>query len=121
MPGPGLHDGGARYNTNYIQGVGIAALTDSFSAIKQHVFDEKTFTMTELLTAMKDNFAGHERLRQMVLNKTPRYGNDDDRADGIMRELFDAYYQEVNGRPRCAAGPIASTCCPPPATSISAR
>ena len=102
--GKDYHCGGARYNTNYIQGVGIATLTDCFSAIKHHVFDDRTFTMGELLEAMSADFEGHERLRQWLLNKTPRYGNDDDRADGIMRRLFEAYYQEVNGRPTVRGG-----------------
>lgn len=70
--------GGARYNSLYIQGVGTGTLTDSLSSIKYHVFDEKNLTMDELLNVLEKNFEGEERTRQLLLNKTPRYGNDDD-------------------------------------------
>ena len=96
--GKDYNAGGARYNTNYIQGVGIGTLTDSFSAIKKHVFDDKSFTMNVLLDALKANFEGREAMRQLIMNNTPKYGNDEDYADEIMKELFDAYYSEVNGR-----------------------
>lgn len=90
--------GGARYNSNYIQGVGIGTLTDSLSAIKKHVYDNGTVNMRELLSALKSNFEGKEDIRQLLLNKTPKYGNDEDYADEIMREAFDAFYDAVNGR-----------------------
>lgn len=96
--------GGARYNSMYMQGVGIGTLTDSLSSIKYHVFDNKNLTMDKLLEVLKNNFEGEERIRQLVLNKTPRYGNDDDYADDIMREAFDIFYNEVNGRPSVKGG-----------------
>jgi formate C-acetyltransferase len=95
--------GGARYNTMYIQGVGIGSITDSFSALKYHVFDKKSLEMEKLLSALKNNFKGSEDIRLLLLNKTPKYGNDDVYADAIMKEVFDAYYREVNGR-RCVKG-----------------
>ncbi|HHE47854.1 MAG TPA: formate C-acetyltransferase/glycerol dehydratase family glycyl radical enzyme, partial [Candidatus Acetothermia bacterium] len=79
-------------------------LTDSLSAIKHHVFEERTFTMGELLEALSSNFEGREPLRQVLLNKTPRYGNDDDRADELMRRAFDAFFQAVEGRPAPRGG-----------------
>jgi formate C-acetyltransferase len=102
--GKDYHDGGARYNTTYIQGVGLGTLTDAVTAIKCHVFDQKTLTMAELLRALQDNFVGYERLRQMFLNKTPRYGNDDDYADGVMTALFNAYFDAIDGRPNTKGG-----------------
>ena len=90
--------GGARYNTRYIQGVGIGSITDELSSIKYNVFDNKKFTMAELLAALKDNFEGHEDIYNIVNNKTPKYGNDDDYADDIMKEVFNAYYDSINGR-----------------------
>ncbi|KJR45239.1 Pyruvate formate-lyase [Desulfosporosinus sp. I2] len=65
------NDGGARYNTNYIQGVGLGSLTDTLSGIRYHVFDQKDLTMEKLLKALEDNFLGHEGVRQLLLNKTP--------------------------------------------------
>jgi pyruvate formate-lyase/glycerol dehydratase family glycyl radical enzyme len=96
--GKDYHDGGARYNTTYIMGVGIGSMADALSAIKYHVFDEKTFGMDELLTMLEADFNGHERTRQLLLNRTPKYGNDDDYADSLMVRVFEAYYNAVDGR-----------------------
>ncbi|MGF7019045.1 pyruvate formate-lyase/glycerol dehydratase family glycyl radical enzyme [Lachnospiraceae bacterium PF1-21] len=96
--------GGARYNTKYIQGVGIGTITDSLAAIKYNVFDEKKFSMEELVAAMKDNFEGHERILNLVRNKSPKYGNDDDYADDIMKSVFKMYHDTVTGRPNMTGG-----------------
>ena len=98
------HDGGARYNTTYIQGVGIGTMTDSLSAIKRHVFDSKQIGMGELLAALDADFAGCERLRARLRDETPRYGNDDDDADAIMKSVFRAFFEEVDGRPNTKGG-----------------
>jgi len=102
--GKDYHAGGARYNTNYIQGVGMGTITDILSAIRFNVFERKHFTMSELLAALKANFAGHEILRQRVLNRTPKFGNDDDYADGLMTRVFEAYFEAVDGRPTPRGG-----------------
>ena len=102
--GKDYNAGGARYNTNYIQGVGTGTITDSLSAIKHHVYDWEDISMGELLQAMRDDFKGHEKVRQVLLNKTPHYGNDDDNADDIMRDIFEAYFEEVDGRPTTKGG-----------------
>ena len=96
--------GGARYNTSYIQGVGIGSLTDSFSVLKHHVYDDGPLSMADLVAAIDDDFEGQEALRQRLLNKTPRYGNDDDRADDIMVRCFEAYHETVEGRPNLRGG-----------------
>lgn len=90
--------GGARYNTKYIQGVGIGTITDSLASIKYNIFDNKKFTMEELLKAIENNFEGYERIYNLVKNKTPKYGNDDDYADDLMVNVFNLFYQEVTGR-----------------------
>jgi len=102
--GKDYNAGGARYNTDYIQGVGIGTITDSLSAIKYHLFDQKNINMEKLKKVLKDNFVDHEEIRQLFLNKTPRYGNDDDAADDIMKLIFNAFYQEVNGRKNTKGG-----------------
>ncbi len=86
--GKDYHAGGARYNTSYIQGVGIGTITDELSAMKKHVFEKKALSMTSLLDVLAADFAGFERERQMLLNRTPRYGNDDDYADDLMVRRF---------------------------------
>lgn len=102
--GKDYHDGGARYNTAYLQGVGLGSITDMLSAVNHHVFENKTTTMGELLDALEKNFTGHGRLHQALLNKTPRYGNDDDAADHLMVRVFEAYFNAVDGRPNTRGG-----------------
>jgi formate C-acetyltransferase len=84
------NSGGTRYNTQYVQLVGLGTVAFSLSSLKYHVFDEKTTSMEEFLEALRQNFEGkYEILRQRILNKTPRYGEDDDYADEIAKRLVD--------------------------------
>lgn len=96
--------GGARYHSRYIQFVGLGSITDCLSSIKKHVFEEQTLTMTELLEVLKANFKGYEKQRQIFLNKTPKYGNDDDAADRLIMEVFEVIFALVNGRPTPTGG-----------------
>ncbi len=98
------HDGGARYNTSYIQGVGMGTITDSLSALRFHVFDKRSTSMAEFLELLSRNFEGSEAWRQVLLNKTPKYGNDNDYADSLLRQVFEIYYRAVNGRPNLKGG-----------------
>jgi trans-4-hydroxy-L-proline dehydratase len=104
LRGRDYHDGGARYNTTYIQGVGLGSLTDALTAIKHHVFGQKTLAIGDLLEAVRANFKGHERTRLLLIYKSPKYGNDDEAADQIMRAAFQAYYEAVEGRPNTKGG-----------------
>jgi pyruvate formate-lyase/glycerol dehydratase family glycyl radical enzyme len=97
-------EGGARYNTNYIQGVGMGTLTDCLSALKHHVFVREELTLPQLLQILEADFEGHEKTRLLLLNRTPHYGNDDDRADTLLQSAFEAYFQEVDGRPNTKGG-----------------
>jgi len=102
--GKDYHDGGARYNTTYIQGVGLGTMADVLTSVKYNVFDKKHLNMSELLIVLRKSFQGYEPLRQRFLNKTPKYGNDDDYADEIMTSIFNAYYEAVDGRPNTKGG-----------------
>ncbi len=102
--GRDYHDGGTRYDTTYIQGVGIGTITDALSAIKHHVFERRDLTMAGLLAALDADFVGYERERQLLLNRTPRYGNDDDAADGIMVRVFNAFFDLIDGRKNTRGG-----------------
>ncbi|CAG0928606.1 formate C-acetyltransferase [Thermoflexales bacterium] len=102
--GKDYHDGGARYNTSYIQGVGLGTITDALTALKFHIFDRRTLSWASLRAALGDNFAGHERTRQLLLNRTPRYGNDDNYADDVMRTIFEMYFNAIEGRPNTKGG-----------------
>jgi formate C-acetyltransferase len=98
------HNGGPRYNTTYIQGVGIGSLTDAMAAVKYHVFDEKTISIEKLLESLSKDFEQDQSLMQALLNRTPKFGNDDDYADSIAKEVFDAYVEVLDGRPNTKGG-----------------
>ena len=102
--GEDYNAGGARYNTSVIQGVGTGTIADSLSAVKYNVYDEKNFTMEELLSAMKADFQGYERIYNLVKNKTPKYGNDDDYADGLMKKVFNYFLDDVCARRNMRGG-----------------
>jgi formate C-acetyltransferase len=102
--GKDYHNGGARYNTSYIQGVGIGSIADALAAIKTHVYEQPTFKMDDLLMMLDANFEGHERARQLLLNRTPKYGNDDDAADALMVRVFESYFNAVDGRRNTKGG-----------------
>jgi formate C-acetyltransferase len=102
--GKDYHDGGPRYNTTYIQGVGLGSISDTLVSIKHNVFDQEKLSMARLLEVLDKDFEGEEPLRQQLLNKTPKYGNDEDYADDVMREIFEIYYDAVNGRPNTKGG-----------------
>ncbi len=102
--GRDYHDGGPRYDTSYIQGVGLGTITDALTALRYHVFDQGHLGMSQLMDALGDDFRGHEALQARLRNRTPRYGNDDDYADSVMRRVFDAYFDAVDGRPNTRGG-----------------
>jgi formate C-acetyltransferase len=89
--------GGARYNTSYVQGVGLGSVTDMLTALKYHVFERRTFSMQTLLEALRADFAGHEALRRELLYHAPKYGNDDDYADAQQVAVFNLFHDAVTG------------------------
>ena len=97
--GKDYYNGGPRYNTNYIQCCGIGTITDSLSALKTHVFDTPSVAMTDLLEGLKTNFKNNEALRLKLWNKTPFFGNDDDRADTIMQQVYASLFKAIDGKP----------------------
>jgi len=98
--------GGARYNTSYLQGVGTGTLTDSLAAIDHLVFREGRVGWGDLLDALADDFADAEPRRQLLVNKAPKYGNDDDRADRLMQRCFEDFFAAVDGRPNGRGGTV---------------
>ncbi len=96
--GRDYYNGGPRYNTNYIQCCGIGTVTDSLSAMKTHIFDESGISMETLLSTLKDNFQDNEALRLKLWNKTPFYGNDDDRADDIMKQVYASLFKYIDSK-----------------------
>jgi len=102
--GTDYNAGGARYNTSYIQGVGLGSLTDMLTSIRFNVFDKKKVSLMVLLEATATNFEGHDDLRNTLINKTPKYGNDNDYADEQAVTIFETFYDAVNGRPNTKGG-----------------
>ena len=102
--GMDYNNGGARYNTSYIQGVGIGTTTDSLTSLKYNVFDKKKFSMEEFLNALNKNFEGFDNIRDLLLNETPKYGNDNDYADEILKQIFEIYFSAIDGRPNTKGG-----------------
>ena len=96
--------GGARYNTSYIQGVGLGSVTDALTAVQQNVYEKKTCSMEQLVKALDRDFEGFDDLRTQLWEQTPKYGNDDDQADAVMRRVFETFFQAVDGRPNTRGG-----------------
>lgn len=102
--GRDYHQGGARYNTTYIQGVGLGTVTDGLAAILHHVYQNKGCDWDTMLAALTADFAGHESLHRTLLDDTPKYGNDDDRADQLVPRVFEAFWKLIDGRPNARGG-----------------
>lgn len=90
--------GGARYNTSYIQCVGIATITDTLAVFKKAVFEDKSVSMADLLDACKADFKGYDDVFDLVYNNTPKYGNDDDYADAILKDVAQSLQDVIAGR-----------------------
>lgn len=102
--GRDYYNRGPRYNTNYIQCTGLGTITDSLVSLKKYVFEEKRYSMRELLDALSRNFEGAEIMRQTILNRTPFFGNDDDYADEVAVRVFNDLYDAIEGKPNSKGG-----------------
>ncbi len=102
--GKDYNSGGARYNTSYIQGVGLGTVTDILTSVRYNIFDKRIFTWDELTMAMEADFKGFGEVRHHLIYNTPKYGNDDDYADQQAVDVFEIYYDAVNGRANTRGG-----------------
>jgi formate C-acetyltransferase len=96
--------GGARYNNTFIQAVGIGSITDSLAAIRKLVYEDRALSLPALREALAADFSGNEPLRARLVNRMPKYGNDDDAADDLMRRVFDLAFRLIDGRPDARGG-----------------
>jgi formate C-acetyltransferase len=96
--------GGARYNSSYLQGVGLGSITDSLSAIHKWVFDEALLGLDEMRHVMQANFEGHETLRHRLIYNSPKWGNNDEKADRHAIMVFNSFFNAVDGRPTARGG-----------------
>ena len=90
-------EGGAKYNSAAVCATGLADAVDSMAALKKLIYEEKLITPGELLEALEANFEGFERMRQLLLNGAPKFGNDDDYVDSIAVDLVEHLHREVVG------------------------
>ena len=102
--GKDYNNGGARYNTSYIQGVGLGSITDILTSVRYNIYDRKRFTWEELIKATEADFNGYEAIQHDLIYDTPKYGNDDDYADQHAVAVFEIYYDAVNGKPDSRGG-----------------
>jgi pyruvate formate-lyase/glycerol dehydratase family glycyl radical enzyme len=104
VKGRDYNAGGARYNNTFIQAVGIGTITDSLAAIRRLVFEEQALMLPDLVAALDADFAGNELLRARLVNRMPKYGNDDDAADDLMVQIFETAFRFIDGRPTVKGG-----------------
>ena len=102
--GKDYYSGGARYNTTYIQCTGLGTITDCFTTLKKHVFEDRRYTMEEILEACAKNWENKEKMRQYIRNHTPFFGNDDEYADTIAVRVYDDLVKAIEGRPNTRGG-----------------
>jgi formate C-acetyltransferase len=96
--GADYYSGGARYNTDYIQCVGLGTVTDSLAVLKKHVFEDGRFSLDDLKAALAADWIGREVMRAEIANHTPFFGNDEDYADGIAIRVMDSLIAAIDGR-----------------------
>ena len=104
LNGKDYNCGGARYNTSYIQGVGLGSITDMLTSIRYNIYDKQNFGWEKLNNALDENFKGYEQIQYELIYNTPKFGNDDDYADQQAVSVFEIYYDAVNGRPNSRGG-----------------
>ncbi len=93
--GRDVTNAGPEHNYVTVEGVAFATAADSLIAIKKLVYEDGVVSVDELIKGIEDNYDGHEKLRQILINKAPKYGNDDDYADEVARYLSRFWTEEV--------------------------
>jgi trans-4-hydroxy-L-proline dehydratase len=102
--GKDYNAGGTRYNTSYVQGVGLGSISDILTSIRYNIFDEKKITWKEMTGVLEADFKGSEKIQCELIYNTPKYGNDDDYADQQAITAFEIFYDAFNGRPNTRGG-----------------
>lgn len=93
--GKDYHDGGAHYNLPLVCGVGTGTIADSLAAIKKLVYEEKKVSLEDLVEALRSDFKGYERIRQMLRNRAPKWGNGDDCVDTLAHDVVQMFTDEL--------------------------
>ena len=90
-----VRNGGPEIRFVTIEGVAFATLVDSLLAIKKFIYDEKKYNVAELKEALVDNFQSNPIMQSVLANKAPKYGNNDDVADEIARQIMELWAMET--------------------------
>ncbi len=96
-------ESGTIYNHSCVNTCGQSTLVDSLCAIKKFVFEEKRFTLAQIVEMIRNDFAGYEAERHHIRRNCPRFGSDDEAAD-IMRDLTEAYGRLLTSSPNKRGG-----------------
>ncbi|MDO4859639.1 MAG: pyruvate formate lyase family protein [Bacillota bacterium] len=102
--GRSTQEGGTRHNSAGLFCTGSANLADSIVAIEQVVFKDKTLTMQELIDILDKNFEGEERIRQLLLKKPPKFGNDNPYVDNINKDILQEIAEYVQSKEDAIGG-----------------
>lgn len=101
--GVDFRSGGARYNFSGCLVHGLADVVDSLAAVKKLVFDEGTISKEELMAGLRSNYS-NEALRQVLITRAPKYGNDEDFVDRIAEEVFTTVCDKVSSKKNAVGG-----------------
>jgi len=110
--GKDVTEGGARYNWTGPLGVGIANAGDSLMAVKKVVFEDKFLSVDELINALDSDFEGREELRQVLINKVPKYGNDIPEVDLLVKLATDIFFDTLKEFGTYRGGPFVGSLLP---------
>lgn len=102
--GKDAYSGGAKYNNSSICIYGLGTVTDELMAIKKGVFEDGIITLSNLRTALKNNWSNSESLRKIMADKYPKYGNNDNEADSLAYDLTEYMSKCINQKPNGRGG-----------------
>lgn len=100
-----ITSGGAKVNHGGVSARALSTVANSLAAIQWAVFEKKLVSMKELVDHLMNNFEGAEELRQLLINKAPKYGNGDPAADELAFWVINAYSTEARSR-KCEMGGV---------------
>lgn len=110
--GRDVTEGGARYNYTAPYGVGIANAGNALFAVKKMVYEDKAVSMDELIEALDTDFKDREDLRQLLINKVPKYGNDIPEVDLLAKKVADIFLDAMQGYETYRGGPFVGSFIP---------
>ena len=110
--GMDVTEGGARYNWTGPLAVGIANAGDSLYAVGKMVYEDGVLGMKDLIDALDDDFDGKEELRQTLLNKVPKYGNDNPEVDRMVKLATDILFDTLRKYETYRGGPFVGSLLP---------